>query len=754
MRPFCPSCSAYLPAGARCPRCRQARPAIHIPIAPDRPCWQARVSGSPAGRLSLVQVEGRPVLIVPWGYQPRWGEPGQPDGGVTLLAWEDGQELRTIRLGCPVEGVAPTVAFPGVAGEGMVCATALASVGAGQGELIALDLRTGEERWRTSLGGAARSAPTIDILRVYIAACDGQLYCLDLRDGRHVWPRPTPVFERPTQIHASPLIVREKGILQAIVVATYGNMNRRLSGRVVAVDEGGRILWEQDAGGHARGTPVAARGRVYVTAYRDLPSAGVLMAFDLRRGQPVWDSPFVVQAQPGERRLYNLSAAPLYQQGVLYVGSLNHHLYALDAETGRVRWEMELSGGVAVTPAWVEGLLIVGCNDGKVYAIDPERQAAVWTFDLGAPVLTDPLAADGLVAVGAQDGTVAVLPWHLGQYAWAVERLKAAGRRSEAGDCQALAAHFSAPDQAQEDGYARAACLWEETGQPERAGEMWLALGRRRAAAQAFQRAGEVWRSRDPQRAGRYFQRAATLYFRLRQEAALNTCTRAVADCANLPVVWLEAINVPGFVQWEAGEFVLRLTNEGPAAVPGGVRLLLGGSLKSLVQAEIREPLDPGAIWNIPLSLVATQPEGMLYVELEYDPGAPGWGPLRQILSIPIHAAEPQRPPPSIHVGDVGLLRLEMRAETAEGVRIIARDVGVARTRGGGDRVFATGEDDTMIGRNSVGSAEVRDGERAIEPAKDRLAEGGAGRCPVCGAPLPARADQRFCEDCGARLIA
>lgn len=580
-----------------------------------------------------------------------------------------------------------------------VCGTALAGVGGGQGELIALDLTTGEERWQVPLGGAVRGAPVVDNLRVYAAAGDGRLYCLDLRKGRVLWSR--PVFERPTEVPASPLIVREKGVLQAIVVATCGNVNRPLPGRVVALDEGGRILWDEEAGGHARGTPVAARGQVYVAAYRDLPSAGVLTAFDLRSGRPVWS--FVIQAPPGERRRYNLSASPLYHRGTLYVGSLNHRLYALDAETGAVRWEIASDGGIAAAPAWAEGLLIVGDNGGKVYAIEPERRAVVWTLDLGAPVLTDPLVEQGLLAVGAHDGTVAVLPWHLGQYAWAGERLEAAGRRQEAGDCCALAAHWG-PAEAKEAGYARAGRLWEEAGVPERAAEMWLALGRLAEAAQAFRQAGEAWRGRDARRAADYFHRAADLYFRLRQAEALNACTWALAECAGLPYIRLQPVNVPTFVQWEAGEFTLRLLHEGKSALPKGVRLFLGGTLRNWVQAEIASCFEPGAVWNIPLSLVATQAESVLEVEVAYDSGRPEFGLLREILCLSIHAAEPRRPPPSVHVGDVGLLRLELRSETAEGLQVLTRDVGLVRALGPVGEVNVAGDAGAVIAHGGAAS--------------------------------------------------
>ena len=746
---FCPSCSAYIPAGRACPRCGRGRPAIHIPTPPDRPCWQATVPGNPAPRLALAHLDGRPVILLPWGYQPAWNEPGQPDGGLTILSLEDGQELHTIRLGRPVEGITVTSSpfcetGTGSPGEWVLLTTASIGVGAGQGEIMAFDLGQLQVKWRKALGGAVRAAPAVYNLRVYVAACDGYLYCLDLRNGDRVWRDPVRVFDRPTQIPASPLIARERGVLQAIIVATYGSTGRRLPGRVVAVDEAGHLLWTQEAGGHARGTPVAARGQVYVTTYRDQPSAGALMAFDPRSGEPAWEHPFVIQAQPGERRLYNLSTSPLYHRGTLYVGSLNHRLYALDAETGKVQWELELGGGIATTPALVEGLLIVGANDGKVYAIDPEQQAVAWAFDLGAPVLSEPLITDDLIVAAAHNGTVVVLPWHLGHYIWAAERLQRAGRRTEAADCHALAAHFGLSGTDQKEGYDRAAQLWEEAGEPEKAGELWLALGRLKEAAQAFRHAGEVWRGRDPCRAVAYFRRAADLYFRLRLGDELNECTRALARCAGLPFVWIQPVNVPNFVQWEAGEFALRLIHEGERPIRHGIRLFLGGSLKNLVQVEIPRPFEPGAMWHIPITLEATKLESELEVELEYDSGEPGLGPLRQILRIPIQAAEPRQPPPSIHVGDVGLLRVEVSPNTAEGLPIHTRDIGVLRANGPVGQVNVMGDAGAVISRYHTEDMEAPQDVRQGWPGAPVQC------CPSCGQPVGR--GQKYCIHCGTGL--
>lgn len=742
-----------MPAYSACPRCGHTRTPLDSPHAPGQACWRAHVPGAVAARLTWVLFETAIALVVPWGYISQ--ESAQYDGGVTLIDLDSGKELWTTRLGKPVEGGAATAQRKksrwyerfkpdrDIQAGCIIVGTSLPGIGAGQGELVVLDLNTGEKRWQIPVGGAIRGAPVIDDLRVYTAANDGRLYCFDLRDGKPVWRTPPQVFDGPTQIRASPLIVREQGKLQAIIIATYGSASRRLSGRIVALDEKGCLLWSKDAGGNVRGTPVAAHGRVYVSAYREYPPTGILAAFDLRTGEPVWPQPFVTTPSPDVTQPSYFAASPLVQGRTLYVGSLDHHLYALDAESGRVRWTVELGGGIPTTPAWAEGLIVVCCNDGRVYGVDPEARRVVWTIEVGAPLLTDPLVIQGAVFTGDSEGEVVALPWHMGEYLWAAQWLELAGRHSESGDCYALAAHHCASGDEQERLYRTAETEWGKAGEPEKAAEMWLALDRLLEAARAFQRAGDLWRNRDVERAIWYYARAADLFYLLRKGEELNACNHALATCAGSPFVVLRTVNVPTFVEWEPGELTLRLLNLGTAAIPHGVRLRIGGSLKNWIQLEIPEPFPGRTEWNIPLQITATQRDSLLELELEYDSGMPRLGLLRQLYSVPIRAVESKQPP-TLVVGDVGYLRVDVHTSTIEGLRITTRDIGVARV--------VVPQERAELPDSGWPDAAAEEGARqSIPEPRKEIELSDTAKCPSCGKALQ-EIGQRFCEYCGAYL--
>jgi outer membrane protein assembly factor BamB len=63
-----------------------------------------------------------------------------------------------------------------------------------------------------------------------------------------------------------------------------------------------------------------------------------------------------------------VSSSPAVANGVVYVGSGDHNVYALNASTGALLWSYTTGDGVYSSPTVAKGMLYVGSNDGKVYA--------------------------------------------------------------------------------------------------------------------------------------------------------------------------------------------------------------------------------------------------------------------------------------------------------------------------------------------------------------------------------------------------
>jgi len=54
---------------------------------------------------------------------------------------------------------------------------------------------------------------------------------------------------------------------------------------------------------------------------------------------------------------------------VVYFGSNDNHLYAVDANTGEEKWKFETGDSVS-SPAVLDGVVYFGSQDNHLYAVD------------------------------------------------------------------------------------------------------------------------------------------------------------------------------------------------------------------------------------------------------------------------------------------------------------------------------------------------------------------------------------------------
>jgi len=102
------------------------------------------------------------------------------------------------------------------------------------------------------------------------------------------------------------------------------------------------------------------------------------------------------------------ASAPAVANGVVYVGSYDNHLYALDAKTGAQVWSAATGGAIWSSPAVADGVVYVGSADSHVYAFDAETGALRWATPVGYPVAAPVTVAKGLVYAGTVGGAFAI----------------------------------------------------------------------------------------------------------------------------------------------------------------------------------------------------------------------------------------------------------------------------------------------------------------------------------------------------------
>ena len=94
--------------------------------------------------------------------------------------------------------------------------------------------------------------------------------------------------------------------------------------------------------------------------------------------------------------------APAVANGVVYAGSDDNSVYALDAATGSMLWSFETGDIIRSTPTLAGGAVYVGSNDNFVYALDAATGEMLWKHDTSKAVQYSPVVTDGVVYIGAQ----------------------------------------------------------------------------------------------------------------------------------------------------------------------------------------------------------------------------------------------------------------------------------------------------------------------------------------------------------------
>ena len=135
-------------------------------------------------------------------------------------------------------------------------------------------------------------------------------------------------------------------------------------------------------------------------------------------------------------------SSPAIANGVLYIGSTDHNLYALNLQDGTLKWKFKTGSAVNSSPAVSGGLVYFGSYDGNFYAVDAATGQQKWKFQTAgekrfaakhlhgvqpatesAPdpfdfYLSSPVVWQGAVFFGSGDGNVYALDAASGEVKW------------------------------------------------------------------------------------------------------------------------------------------------------------------------------------------------------------------------------------------------------------------------------------------------------------------------------------------------
>lgn len=257
------------------------------------------------------------------------------------------------------------------------------------GRVIAYDGTSGETLWsardedRLISGG-----PGVGDGKVFVGTSDAEVVARDAATGKKLW-----VAKVSSEVLAPP----RAG--DGVVIVRTGD------GNIYALDsDTGIEKWVYD-----RSIPtLTLRGTAAPTLHDGVVYAGFdtgrLVALELATGNQMWETQL---AQPSGRsdleRLVDIDGEPVLSDDVLFIGSFQGKVAALDAASGAIEWTRDMStyDNVAVDDKRV----YITDENGLVWALDRFDGSAVWrNKDLKFRRLTGPMHFGDFVVVGDLEG--------------------------------------------------------------------------------------------------------------------------------------------------------------------------------------------------------------------------------------------------------------------------------------------------------------------------------------------------------------
>lgn len=219
---------------------------------------------------------------------------------------------------------------------------------------------------------------------------------------------------------------RKQAISAEPVVADGRIFTLDAAATVAATGSNGTRLWSRDltppgdSAGEASGGGLALDGaRLYVTS-----GFGAVTALDAGSGTTLWtqslDAP--------------VTAAPTVSGGLVYVVAANSTAMAIDADTGKIVWQLQGTPGSSgmfggAGPLLTDRLAILPFPSGELRGVLKETGLQVWLANIGgkrpgraytgnSDIVGDPVLVGGTLFAGNQSGHMAALDAGSGERLW------------------------------------------------------------------------------------------------------------------------------------------------------------------------------------------------------------------------------------------------------------------------------------------------------------------------------------------------
>jgi eukaryotic-like serine/threonine-protein kinase len=181
--------------------------------------------------------------------------------------------------------------------------------------------------------------------------------------------------------------MKEALISAARTTGILPNLNLKLDNRKTS--DTSRLVWKFECEDEVRGSPTFFNSVVYCGSYDNN-----LYALNSEKGEFIWK----YAAKGG------IVSKPVVHDGCVYVGSEDKRLHVIQARSGKQSWSYPTEGPVRSSPYIAEGHVFIGSDDGYLYAVNTLTTRGTWKVDCGASIRSTPILSDDLLLFGTESG--------------------------------------------------------------------------------------------------------------------------------------------------------------------------------------------------------------------------------------------------------------------------------------------------------------------------------------------------------------
>jgi len=326
---------------------------------------------------------------------------GSNGGVLYALKESDGSVVWETRIDSPEAGARKQFTVPLVM-DGKLY------VGGANQYFYCLDVKSGKILWKTKLTDWIRSKPAMTSEGLLVASVDGKIACLS-KKGKVKWTKQVSTHQiyADLVVAGDTVLVNDSDLWLRRINTKGDVLWKRSLLNAYENEEGERIFTDVLSGGtYYQSKPTASRGKLYFGN-----PAGFLFCVDAETGKEIW------KFEMGGA----ISVGPAIGDGKVFAGQQGgeRFFYCVDAETGELVWKQTVPGGwVWGSAAFDDGMVYVPTVNGHAVCLDAKTGHIVWMYPAAKSVPAEPAIDGDLVYFGSWSHSLYAFNKKTGEIVW------------------------------------------------------------------------------------------------------------------------------------------------------------------------------------------------------------------------------------------------------------------------------------------------------------------------------------------------